>query len=141
MGFSRMGKGTGGVVDVVLSRRYTRNPESPPLQIDIPIFIFFLPQTELVKFLLNFFELFLTSLSFFFFLFKIWYLLPFLFSFFCSKQGKGEKDIHVGRKYHILNRKKKKEREVRKSSKYGISFLHVYPFPLFLVFWPSRAQP
>ena len=41
----------------MLGRRYTRNPESPPLQIDIPIF-FFLPCTELVKFLLKIFELF-----------------------------------------------------------------------------------
>src|SRR5258708_28444471 len=77
-----MGKGTGGVMDAVLGRRYTRNPESPPLWIDIPIF-FFLPWTELVKFLLNF--------SYFF-------LLPFLFSKFCSKNG--------------------------------ISFLHVYSFPV-----------
>src|SRR5258705_11294080 len=68
--------GVGGVLE------YTRNPESPPLQIDIPIF-FFLPWTELVKFLLN-------SLNFF--------LLPSLFSNFCSK--------------------------------YGISFLHVYSFPV-----------
>ena len=60
---------------------YTRNPESPPLQIDIQIF--FLPWTELVKFLLNF--------SYFF-------LLPFPFSKFCSKNG--------------------------------ISFLHVYSFPV-----------
>ena len=50
--------GVGGVLE------YTRNPESPPLQIDNPIF-FFLPQTELVKFLLNFSYFFLTSLSFF----------------------------------------------------------------------------
>ena len=41
----------------MLGRRYTRNPESPPLWIDIPIF-FFLPWTELVKFLLKIFELF-----------------------------------------------------------------------------------
>ena len=68
--------GVGGVLE------YTRNPESPPLQIDIPIF-FFLPRTELVKFLLNF--------SYFF-------LLPFLFAKFCSKNG--------------------------------ISFLHVYSFPV-----------
>src|SRR5260221_11628078 len=85
-----MGKGTGGVMDVVLGRRYTRNPESPPLRIDIPIF--FLPWTELVKFLLKIFELF--------------FLLPFS-SYFCSK--------------------------------YGISFLHVYPFPLFLVFQPEGS--
>ena len=36
-----MGKGTGGVVDVVLGRRYTRNPESPPLEGQSQIFFFF----------------------------------------------------------------------------------------------------
>src|SRR5258707_1416122 len=57
--------GVGGVLE------YTRNPESPPLQIDNPIF-FFLPQTELVKFLSNFSYFFLT---------------PFRFRKFCSKYG------------------------------------------------------
>src|SRR5258708_22411489 len=60
--------GVGGVLE------YTRNPESPPLQIDNPIF--FLPWTELVKFFVEFFLLF----SYFF-------LTSFLFSNFCSKYG------------------------------------------------------
>src|SRR5260370_21306367 len=61
--------GVGGVLE------YTRNPESPPLQIDNPIYIFFffLPRTELVKF-------FLSNFSYFF-------LTSFLFSNFCSKYG------------------------------------------------------
>src|SRR5260221_4805951 len=49
--------GVGGVLE------YTRNPESPPLWIDNPIF--FLPQTELVKFFVEFFLLFSYFLSFF----------------------------------------------------------------------------
>src|SRR5258708_14361270 len=62
--------GVGGVLE------YTRNPESPPLRIDNPIFFFFfffLPRTELLKFFLsNFFYFFFTS---------------FLFSNFFSKFG------------------------------------------------------
>src|SRR5258707_4469933 len=53
--------GVGGVLE------YTRNPESPPLQLDNPIF-FFLPRTELVKFFVKFFLLFSYFLSFFSFL-------------------------------------------------------------------------
>ncbi len=66
-----MGKGTGGVMDVVLGRRYTRNPESPPLRIDIPIY-FFYPGPTCKILSLTFEVLFSYFLS---------------FSNFCSKYG------------------------------------------------------
>src|SRR6266481_6370107 len=58
--------GVGGVLE------YTRNPESPPLRIDNPIFFFFTLDWTCEIFLSNFSYFFLTS---------------FLLSNFCSKYG------------------------------------------------------
>ena len=89
-----MGKGTGGVVDVVLGRRYTRIPDSPPPSEGHPNIFFFFYIRPTCKIL---------SLTF-----------GILFSYFLFLT-------------FVLNM--------------VISPLHVYSFPLFPCFWPSRAWP
>src|SRR5258708_33514992 len=92
-----MGEGTGGVMDVVLGRRYTRNPESPPLWIDIPIFFFTLDQ--LVKFchllLKSFFLTFFLFLTFVLnMVISFLHVYSFPFSFFLASVGSALKGGH-----------------------------------------------
>src|SRR5258708_22123681 len=95
-----MGKGTGGVVDVVLGRRYTRNPESPPPsegQSQIVFFFF-----RLVKFLSNTLEPF----SYFFFFLNF---LNMAFSFlhvysFLASEGLALKRVHCHELHWVVSR-------------------------------------
>src|SRR5260221_4656382 len=93
--------GVGGVLE------YTRNPESPPLRIDNPIF-FFLPQTELVKFFVKFFLLFFL-LPFFFLISVLNMVISFLhvysfpFSFFLASMGLALKGVHCHNPHRVVS--------------------------------------